>query len=243
MAHGCQKQSFGFARFVSRTPLLLHQVGVIHMPGDVVETTEHHVLALVTGKDKTGLQIAPRDFQLDLSQFVLTIIALQQGNQFRGTLPLMRPLVFQQDLSRAALDHAQPHGCAVEHGPIEFFALGQGLAGTLGRFDDLLAVPAVEAPADQPKQYQQARRAGQRPFGIAKEVLITDRVQPDPGRGPARTQLEAQTIAGNAQAQGQILDIPGVPQQYIAGRRDQGQTAVGGVHQQALQITDIADVQ
>jgi len=148
MAHGCQEQGLGLARFIGRTPGLLHQVGVVYMPGDVVETAEHHVLALVTGEGKTGLQIAPRDFQLDLTQFVLTIIALQQGYQLRRTLPFVCPLVFQQYHAGAALDHAQSHGGAVEHGPVELFALGQGLAGPLGRLDDLLAIPAVDAPAD-----------------------------------------------------------------------------------------------
>jgi len=95
MAHGGQEQGFSLAGFVGRTTCLLHQVGVIHMPGDVVETAEHYVFAFVTGEGETGLKMTSRNFELYLAQLVFTIIALQQGNEFRCPLPLLRPLIFQ----------------------------------------------------------------------------------------------------------------------------------------------------
>src|SRR5450830_768347 len=74
-------------------------------------------------------------------------------------------------------------------------------------------------------------------------MLISDGVQADPGLGPTRTQLEAQTLAGKAQPQWQRLNILSVTKQHIASRGDQGQATVGGAHQQAFEATDIADIQ
>jgi len=171
------------------------------MPGNVVETTEHYVLALVASESKTGLQIASRDFKLDFAQLMLTIIALEQGYQLRRTLPFVRALVFQQDHTGATLDHAQANGGVIEHNPVELFAFRQGLVSPLGRFDDLLAIPAIDAPANQYKQQKKANGSRQGPFGIAKKILIANCIQADPGRVSTRTQLEAQAFAGNAQAQ------------------------------------------
>ena len=77
MAHGGQKQGLGLAGFIGRELCLLHQVGVIHMPGDVVETAQHHVFALVTSGCNTGLKVAPCHFNLHFTQLALTVITLQ----------------------------------------------------------------------------------------------------------------------------------------------------------------------
>ena len=77
MAHGGQKQGLGLAGFIGRELCLLHQVGVIHMPGDVVETAQHHVFSLVPGEYKADLQITTGYFKLDLTRLALTVITLQ----------------------------------------------------------------------------------------------------------------------------------------------------------------------
>src|SRR5450830_2055978 len=74
-------------------------------------------------------------------------------------------------------------------------------------------------------------------------MLISDCVQADPGLGPTRTQLEAQTLAGKTQPQRQLFNILSVAEQHITSRGDQGQATVGGAHQQAFEATDIADIQ
>ena len=185
MAHGGQKQGLGLAGFIGREPCLLHQIGVIHMPGDVIETAQHHIPALVAGECETGLQITPGHFKLDLTRLAFGIITLQQGNQFRCALPLLRALVLQQYDAGCTLYHAQANGRVIEHDPIELFTFSQGLAGALSRLDDPHPIPAVDAPANQDEQPKQARRAHQGPFRIAKEVLIRDGIQADPGVGPA----------------------------------------------------------
>ena len=212
------------------------------MPGDVIETAEHHVLALVTGKGKAGLKMAPRHFQLDLAQFVLTVITLQQGNQLRGALPFVGSLVFQQYNTCTALDHTQANRRVIEHDPVELFAFSQGLAGPLCGLDDLRAIPAVDPPTNQHKKQEQASRAHDWPYRIAEKFLITDRIQTDPGLGTTGTQFKTQTIAGKTQAQWQLAHLWIVPQQHVTGRGNQSQAAVGGAHQQAVLITDIADI-
>src|SRR5471030_1750686 len=243
MTHGGQEQGLGLAGFICRAPCLLHQVCVIHMPRDVVETAEHHILALVASEYKTGLEMTPRHFKLNLSQFVFTIIALQQVNQLRRALPLLCTLVFQQHSPSTSLNHTQPNGSVIKHHPIELFAFIQGLAGPLGGLDNLQSIPTVDPPANQQKQQKQAHGSHQWPFRVAKEMLISDGVQTYPGLGFPRAQFEAQPLAGKTQPRRQLFNILDITEQYIASRGYQGQATVAGAHQQAFEVCDIADIQ
>ena len=141
MAHGGEEQGFGFIGLVSLPLGLLQRQFDFLVRTDIAECTQQHVFTLVTGGDKTDVQMTPRHRKF--IDAMNTVVVVRVIDPFMAQLiaftaapqPMLGEGVFQHHGTVGATQHTQRDRGGLDHRAAERLAFDQGLFAVNRRGD------------------------------------------------------------------------------------------------------------